>query len=252
MNKRLVPNFYSGLSGIELPVPKYMFPPEYQKTSRLTYYASLFNSIEVNSSFYKIPKSSTVERWSLSVNDHFRFTFKFFKEITHSKNLNFDDKYIEQFLNTIKHIGDKRGCLLVQFPPGLKHDNIQKLQRLLHGIKNADVENIWNVAVEFRNKGWYNTDVLGLLESYNVALVLHDIPASATPFTATSSGFFYIRFHGPTGNYRGDYAETFLSEYAGYIKEWLQEGKTGYVYFNNTMGNAFNNLTTFNKLVSAE
>jgi uncharacterized protein YecE (DUF72 family) len=247
---KLVTNFFSGLSGLALPIAKYQFPPEHEKSSRLTYYASFFNSIEVNSSFYKIPKNTTVARWSSSVGDHFRFTFKLFKEITHVKNLNFDNSLVQDFVTTIEHVGVKQGCILVQFPPGLGSENIEKLDDLLGFIKSANDKGRWTVAVEFRNKGWYNADVFNLLENYKVALVLHDIPLSATPFTRTSPDVLYVRFHGPTGNYRGDYSEAFLSEYAGYIREWLQEGKTCYVYFNNTMGPAFNNLMKFNTLVS--
>jgi len=61
--------------------------------------------------------------------------------------------------------------------------------------------------------------------------------------------FKYIRFHGPTGNYRESYSDDFLSEYAGYINEWSEQGKMVYVYFNNTMGDALNNLKMLNTLV---
>ncbi len=61
------------------------------------------------------------------------------------------------------------------------------------------------------------------------------------------SNFIYLRFHGPTGNYRDSYSDAFLSEYATYIKEWLGDDKAVYVYFNNTMGDAFKNLTTLNQ-----
>src|SRR5687768_14718612 len=103
-------NFYAGLSGIELPIPKYEFPPEFQKTSRLTYYATFFNSIEVNSSFYKIPMKATVVRWASSVPANFKFTFKLFKEITHIKELAFDVSYVAEFLEIISNVGEKKGC----------------------------------------------------------------------------------------------------------------------------------------------
>jgi uncharacterized protein YecE (DUF72 family) len=194
----------------------------------------------------------TVEKWSASVNDEFKFTFKLFREVTHCKNMEFDPDHIQQFIEVINHIGDKRGCVLVQFPPSMLETNIHQLDKLLHTIKTADPENRWKVAVEFRNKGWYNDDVYELLESHQAALVIQDIPKSATPTIHTSSDFFYVRFHGPTGNYRGSYTEAFLQEYAEYVKEWLAEGRTGYVYFNNTAGDAFRNAETFNKIVSGQ
>ncbi len=81
--------FYSGTSGLVLPVPKLLYPAEFQDKSRLTYYASLFNSIEINSSFYKIPQIPTVCKWAESVPDNFQFTFKLSKAITHAKGLEF-------------------------------------------------------------------------------------------------------------------------------------------------------------------
>jgi uncharacterized protein YecE (DUF72 family) len=243
-------NFYSGLSGLQLPIPKYQYPQEFQLTSRLTYYASLFNSIEINSCFYKIPMKATVARWCSSVNDGFRFTFKLFKDVTHCKNLNFSEADIAAFLRAVSGSGLKKGLLLVQFPPSLTSGNIHQLEKLLAGIKSADPENEWTIATEFRDRSWYHDDVYDLLNVYRTALVRQDIPKSATPFTAlVESSTIYVRFHGPTGNYRGSYSDVFLMEYAEYVKEWLREGKTVYVYFNNTAGDAYNNLVTFNKLV---
>jgi uncharacterized protein YecE (DUF72 family) len=242
-------NYYSGLSGLQLPLPRYKYPAAYQNTSRLTYYSTFFNSIEVNSSFYKIPMNATVARWSSSVHDHFSFTFKLFREITHIKNLNFERSHIDNFIQTISHADVKKGCLLVQFPPGLKKENIHHLDNLLHCISMADPDNQWKVAIEFRDKGWYNEEVYGLLETHRSALVIHDIPASATPFANLLSEFIYVRFHGPTGNYSGSYSDAFLIEYSGYIKEWLAEGKKVFVYFNNTKGDAFNNLVTLNRFL---
>ncbi len=79
--------FYSGTSGLVVPVPQALYPPEFKGKSRLNYYASLFNSIEINSTFYKMPKISTVSNWAESVPDEFRFTFKLSKAITHAKGL---------------------------------------------------------------------------------------------------------------------------------------------------------------------
>jgi uncharacterized protein YecE (DUF72 family) len=244
-----VPNFYSGLSGLQLPVPKYLYPSEHKNSSRLTYYSTFFSSIEINSSFYKIPMKSTVARWASSVNDYFKFTFKLFREVTHSKNLNFDESHIEKFMQSIMSCGTRNGCLLIQFPPGLKKENIAQLEKILTLIKIADPADLWNIAVEFRNKGWYNDDVYCILNAYNASLVIQDMPASATPFIHTSSKCVYVRFHGPTGNYRGSYTDALLLEYTEYIKEWLGEGKIVYAYFNNTAGDAFNNLTTLNNFL---
>jgi uncharacterized protein YecE (DUF72 family) len=242
-------SYYAGLSGLQLPVPRYRFPEAYQASSRLTYYATFFNSIEINSSFYKIPRFATIAKWAAQVPDQFRFTFKLFKEITHAKNLNFDPTHIAQFMENISGVGDKKGCLLVQFPPSVTNDRINQLDKLLNEIKQVDPAQLWRVAMEFRSASWYNEDVYELLNFYNATLVIHDKGASATPSGNLQSDLVYVRFHGPAGNYRGSYSDDFLAEYSGYISEWLQERKTVYVYFNNTMGEAFQNLRKLNGAV---
>lgn len=242
-------NFYSGLSGLQLPILKNLFPPPYENVSRLTYYASFFNSIEFNSSFYKIPQPSTVGKWAASVPENFRFTFKLFKGITHNKGFDFKKEDVIAFFNSINSVNDKKGCLLVQFPPGLGSEYTIQLENLLGLINDLDPTQEWKVAVEFRNNSWYHEDVYDLLNSYKTTLVIQDIPKSATPLLNQKSDFLYLRLHGPTGNYRESYSEDFLKEYATQINEWREEGKTIYVYFNNTMGDAFNNLETLNRFV---
>lgn len=73
-------------------------------------------------------------------------------------------------------------------------------------------------------------------------MVIQDLPKSATPLELTADDLVYLRFHGPDGSYKGSYTDAFLYEYAQYIREWQQEGKTVYVYFNNTAGSALANL----------
>jgi uncharacterized protein YecE (DUF72 family) len=242
-------HFFSGLSGLQLPVPKYLFPPAYQDASRLTYYATFYNSIEINSTFYKLPMAATVGKWASLVPEDFKFTFKLWKEITHGKGLEFKEADVELFFKVINNAGTKKGCVLIQFPPGLSKANVMQLNALLNCIRENNPDNEWKIAVEFRNKSWYQEDIYELLESFNAALVVQDIPKSATPMISHTSGFIYLRFHGPTGNYRESYPEHFLSEYSTYIKEWLEEGKTVYAYFNNTMGDAFQNSGTLNEFM---
>jgi uncharacterized protein YecE (DUF72 family) len=115
---------------------------------------------------------------------------------------------------------------------------------------NSINQSRWRVGVEFRDAGWYNEEVLDLLRSVNASLVLQDIPKPVAPIVSTSDEFIYVRFHGPTGNYRGSYPGYFLKEYATYILEWLAEGKKVYVYFNNTAGDAFLNLRTLQEYLT--
>lgn len=242
-------SFYTGLSGVLLHIPKYLFPPPFENSSRLTYYSTFFNSVEINSSFYKIPQAATIARWAASVSENFMFTFKLWKGITHNKGLSFNEEDVSAFFKSINSVNEKKGCLLIQFPPSLGFACIDQLDKLLRCIREVNTTQDWKVAVEFRNKSWYHENVYDLLNFHQAAMVIHDIPKSATPILNHKSDFMYIRFHGPSGNYRDSYSDDFLNEYATYINEWIQEGKTVYVYFNNTMGDALNNLKTLNSLL---
>ncbi len=243
-------NFYSGTSGLVMPVAKALYPPEYKDASRLTYYASLFTSIEINSSFYKMPQATTIYKWALSVPESFQFTFKLLKNVTHIKGLNFDSVELKKFMETISVVGSKRGCLLVQFPPGLKFERLNEVQHLLDEIKSIDPENEWRVAVEFRDASWYTKEVYDVLDYYHTTMVIHDLPTSASPSIRLAADFCYLRFHGPGGRYRGSYEMDFLQQYATQVAAWLRAGKDVYCYFNNTMGDAVKNLQELNRLVN--
>ena len=241
--------FYSGTSGLDLPVPRSKFPAEFQEKRRLQYYASLFNSLEVNSIFYKLPRSSTLTNWADSVPDNFRFTCKVSKTITHAKELQFAVKDVDDFMEVVENIGEKKGCLLAQFPPSLKIEMLNQLQRLLETLGEATENSGWKLAVEFRDPSWYEREVYELLEEYNAALVIQDIRKSASPMSDVKGELIYLRFHGPEPRYRGSYSDEFLKRYAEYINTWLREKKTVYAYFNNTVGDAFGNLQTLNSYV---
>ncbi len=246
----LIGKFYIGISGLQLPIPKSQYPEEHKESSRLTYYSTFFNSIEINSTFYKLPMPKTVEKWSASVDNGFQFTFKLWKEITHVKNLEFKEEDVFLFFKTISGSSHKKGCVLIQFPPSLGKVNFLQLEALLRCIKETNESGGWKIAVEFRNKSWYHEDVYELIEKYNAGIVIQDIPKSTTPAMEHKSDFIYLRFHGPIGNYRDSYSDSFLYEYATYMKEWMNEGKTVFAYFNNTMGDAFKNGIALKRFLS--
>ena len=244
------PSFYSGTSNIVVPIKQADYPPEFEGVSRLTYYASLHSSVEINASFYKIPKPATVAKWQESVHPHFRFTFKVPKTVTHAKGLQFNAQDLEAFTVSVAQAGNKKGCLLVQLPPSVKSDKQEELEGILE-ILNADAKG-WHLAVEFRDTSWYNSTVYRMLKHYNAGMVVQDMPQSATPQITVAEDFRYLRFHGPEGNYRDSYDDTFLAIQAKRVTGWLKEGQEVYAYFNNTMGDALGNVNTLNRLVAQE
>jgi uncharacterized protein YecE (DUF72 family) len=242
--------YYSGTSGLLLPVPnKLYYPKEFIDKSRLCFYASMMNSIEINSSFYNLPMSSTVAKWANDVPEEFRFTFKLSKQITHNRGLAFNPELVTSFIEVIGEVDNKKGCLLVQFPPSVRIAQFKQLSLLMKALRDADPNADWNIALEFRHISLYHDEVYKLIEEHRMGMVIHDKSPASTPIRDTELPFVYLRFHGPGGSYRGSYENEILYEYACYIREWIKEGKTIYTYFNNTMGSAITNLFTLRDMV---
>jgi len=247
MKKRGI--FRSGTSGLVLSEPnKKHYPKEFQDKSRLSYYSSKFNSIEINSSFYKIPRCQTYYNWSLMVPEDFQFTIKLWKGITHNKDFDFEVQDLKSFFSALDCLGQKKGCLLIQFPAGIPR-HLDGVGKIMEQVKNMDPGGKWRLAIEFRHHHWYEQDVLRLISEYEASLVLHDMPASMVNKLQGEPSFVYIRFHGEKGDYRGTYDQAFLNSRATEIRQWLDQGLDVYAYFNNTIGGAAENLVTLNEMV---
>jgi len=240
-----------GTSGIVLPGNKSTFPDAFRNASRLTYYSSLFNSLEVNSSFYKIPLPTTFSKWANEVSDNFKFTVKLWRGITHAKNLNYFEDDIKNFMESVNNLKSKSGCLLVQFPASINVNFIQKVDAILFLLNQLNSQTQWAIAVEFRHNSWYQAPTYKMLENYDSTLVSHDMPNSKTPIDYEPDRLAYFRFHGPTGRYNGSYSDDFISQQAKQIQQWQNSGKEIYVYFNNTIGDALKNAQLLQKLVES-
>ncbi|HVF97921.1 MAG TPA: DUF72 domain-containing protein, partial [Flavisolibacter sp.] len=173
--------------------------------------------------------------------------FKVPKTVTHAKGLQFKQEELEEFVETVARVGDKKGGLLVQLPPSVKADKQEELEGLLECL-SSDAKG-WNIAVEFRDPSWYKSAAYRVLQNLGAMMVEQDMPRSATPQTTAAGDFVYLRFHGPDGTYRGSYDDAFLAGHAKRIAAWVKEDREVYVYFNNTMGDALGNLATLNTMV---
>ncbi len=233
-----------GTSNIVVPGNKQSFPIEFKQKTRLHYYSSIFNSVELNSPFYKVPMHSTFSKWAGEVGDDFLFTIKLWKEITHGKNLQYELTNIDHFLKAADGLGKKKGCLLVQFPGKIRLEYYIAVEKILQRIVAMELDQPWRTAVEFRHADWYVSETFELLDEYGASMVLHDIPKAKNFELNKTADFVYIRFHGPKGDYRGSYTDEFLNEKAKEIDAWRKEGKHVYAYFNNTIGEAFENALT--------
>jgi uncharacterized protein YecE (DUF72 family) len=195
------------------------YPTDIPKYQWFDYYAKHFNSLELNSTFYKIPKESTIKSWKYKLKKYnLKMSIKANQNITHKHKLKNPDLAIE-FLNLLTPIKDYLGAVLFQLPPSLKYDNNLLNEFLLALPKD------YKYAIEFRHKSWYNDKPYQTLKENKTALVWHDFNQ---PFVLEKTArFTYTRFHGYTGKYKGSYPDEFLETI-------INRSKTGFCYFNNT------------------
>ena len=220
---------YVGTSGFYYPHWIGAFYPEgLAKTHWLEYFVQHFKTVEMNSTFYHLPKAKTIEHWVQRSPDNFLFSFKAWRVITHYKKLKDikDDLYL--FLQLIKPIRQKTAAILFQLPPSL-HKDTTLLESFLQLLPPG-----YRFAIEFRHDSWYDDEIIEMLRRYRVALCLHDF-GQKKPLLVATGDFVYIRLHGPSGHYQGSYNDESLQEWAESIKGFTKNGKETYVYFNNDM-----------------
>ena len=230
-----------GTSGIALSGNKQSFPLAFRNKSRLSYYSSIFNSVEINSSFYKVPQATTMVRWAGEAGPGFKFTVKLWKEITHVKELKFKLTDVQYFMNRLTIPVGSRGCLLVQFPGKIGFDYYKKVKKLLEILAAHNNADGWRICIEFRHLSWYNDETYAMLRSLKIALVLHDKSALHKHIIVSTADVVYVRLHGPKGDYKGSYSTSYLTSLAKKLLTWKGSGRDVYIYFNNTIGKAYQN-----------
>jgi uncharacterized protein YecE (DUF72 family) len=205
------------------------YPSEIAFARWFDHYASVFDTVEINNSFYRLPEATTFARWAERAPRDFLFAVKASRYLTHLKKLKEPESPLERFFERADHLGRHLGPVLYQLPPGWKLD-VPRLEHFLQ-VLPRQVRH----AIEFREASWYSDDVLELLRAQDVALCLHDMRGSATERMRVAS-FVYVRFHGPSGQYAGGYSRERLCGWASWLGAQLAEGVDVYAYFNNDAG----------------
>ena len=184
----------------------YGFWPIYENTSSreyLTRYSENYNSVEVNSTFYRIPRKTSVENWRNQTPDDFIFSVKVPQSISHRSGLTYDPEKLDAFLDHIKPFKNKLGPLLLQLPPRLTPEHSDQLDVLLTQLE----EN--RLAVEFRHKEWFTEEIYQMLRDHNAALVYVVHPWQPTAEVETSD-FNYVRLEGDRRRVDGEKGVTEL------------------------------------------
>jgi len=195
----------------------------------LTFYAERFDTVEVNSTFYRLPRRDAVARWVEQTPPDFLFAVKVSRYLTHVKRLREIDIHLPLLLERIAPLvdGDKLGPLLWQLPPTFVRDD----ERLAEALARfpADLRH----AVEFRHQSWFAPRPLQLLADRGVALVVADRPGAPGRGRAERTAeFSFVRFHHGSRGRRGNYSDAELADWAETLRDWSRRGEV-YAYFNN-------------------
>ncbi|MBD3272008.1 MAG: DUF72 domain-containing protein [Elusimicrobia bacterium] len=202
------------------------YPAEIQDESMLRYYCGNFKTVEINNSFYHLPKSKTLKAWHTAVPDGFVFAVKASRYITHMKKLKNCSEPVKKFLNRVETLRDKMGPVVFQLPPRWSK-NPERLEEFLSIFPSNH-----RFAFEFRDGSWFASEIYDLLAEYNAAFCIYDFNRRSSPREITAD-FVYLRLHGPDGAYRGSYSASYLSELAGEIKGWAEGNREVFCYFDN-------------------
>jgi uncharacterized protein YecE (DUF72 family) len=203
--------------------------------------------VELNSSFYHLPKQSTVEGWIKRTPPTFRFCPKISRFITHQKRLADCEEALDRFFGLFKEMRSRMGPVLIQLPPGLTYDEplVSDFLDLLTNHYNP-----YRFAIEIRHKSWITENFFQLLRKHRTAFVIADSGKRYPHSETITSGFTYLRFHGPENLYASEYDETVLQKYAEKIHAWLGMDLEVWVFFNNDFhGFAVKNALRLHELI---
>jgi uncharacterized protein YecE (DUF72 family) len=206
--------------------------------SHLDRYSQVFNSCEINSSFYRPHKKETWERWAKSVPAEFRFSVKAPRTITHEAKLNCSAGVLSAFLQQIKFLGDKLGPVLIQLPPSLEFDRARAGEFLTLLRQNYAGDVVW----EPRHRSWFSNLVDDLLKEFHVARVAANPacdPAAGRPGGLTFLAYF--RLHGSPRRYYSAYSDDFLDALFSQVTNLAPRARVWCVFDNTASGAAIHN-----------
>ena len=178
------------------------YPKKTASKDYLSYYASQFNTVEVDSTFYRIPAKTTVTNWRQQTPENFQFSLKFPQLITHIKMLKDCQYETDVFLERVSLLGEKLGALLLQFPPNFGIDHLSDLEVYLEKLPK-----VHRYVIEVRNKSWLTPEFYSLLKDNKVALAWADTPLMAQIWEVTAD-FLYIRWEGDRKKVNGTLGKT--------------------------------------------
>lgn len=204
------------------------FYPALMKADRyLPYYSRHFDTVEINNSFYMLPKVETLTLWRETTPEGFLFAVKGSRFITHMKKLKMEEgQGLWPLLERVEVLGDKLGPILFQLPPTWRY-NGDRLAAFLAALPPRH-----RYTFEFRDITWMNEEAYAILRAHGAAYCIYDINRFIAP-TVVTADFVYVRLHGPGDAYKDAYETGVLAYWADACVTWAASGKDVYVYFDN-------------------
>ncbi len=202
------------------------YPEKLAVKKWFAFYAEHFDTVEINNSFYRLPKAETFDAWREQAPPGFRYAVKANRFLTQAKKLKDCAEPLERMMPPFRHLRETLGPILYQLPPRFSL-NLERLESFLQ-LAPKDVLNVF----EFRDKSWYADEVFALLERHGASFCAHDMPGLESPRMAVGPAA-YLRFHGGQGKYWGRYPEQTLLAAADWIAGEARRGREVWAYFNN-------------------
>ena len=207
------------------------FPEDLAARKWLAFYATRFDSVEINYTFYRLPSEESCRAWYRETPANFRFAVKASRYITHIKRLRDSREAWDAFLKRIKILKEKLGPILLQFP-----SNFRATETNLHSVDEFlayAVRRSTRLALEFRDRSCLENEMIGILRRHRAALVVSHSSKYPVAEICPTSDFAYFRFHGPKQMFASGYSDTELRHWSEQMKAQLRAHQDVYAYFNN-------------------
>lgn len=210
------------------------YPVGLPKSKWFEYYAKDFDTVEINNTFYQLPKQETFKNWRKQAPKNFLYAIKANRFITHIKRLKDAEETLPRFFERAELLKENLGPILYQLPPSF-HKDLDRLGYFLHVLSRIGKSGFGRnrtAVFEFRHESWFSQDTYDLLDKFGVGFCIHDLSGVPTPRVITGK-IIYVRFHGTIGRYDGNYPKSRLKNWADWIKENISQVGGVYAYFNN-------------------
>lgn len=239
-------NIFLGTSGWNYKDWKNDFYSGVKQKNWLEFYASIFNAVEVNATFYRLLKDTTVSGWFDKTPADFSFAVKGSRYVTHTKRLNDPLEAVEKQKDNLSPLGKKLRAVIWQMPASFQK-NLERLNIFCQALQNSWPEP--DHAFEFRHTSWFDSEVENILSDYQLGICISDA-ADWPCWEKVSSNPVYIRLHGHTQTYRSFYTEPELQDWSQKITDWHDQGYRVHIYFDNTdSGAAWKNAMRLQEIV---